>query len=274
VFLVGENCLTVLTHDKGVSVELAVHGTHEPRASQLLATFLQPGMTVVDIGSNIGYFALLAARCVQPDGCVIAIEPVPQNAALCRQNLAVNACTRVQFKQVAISDCNDLLPLHLSDKSNWHSLYSSAPSGSSIPVKTATLDAVVEELSPEAVDLIRMDLEGYEITVIHGMRETIKNYSPRLLIELHPAIVGQKALTEYLCELKSLGYEPEWLLDQERDIPLRWRCLTPEKITMAQLASDWRINSHPRSLHVMFARTSANQSHVSHEHSEPSSIYC
>src|SRR5437868_2236775 len=65
-FIVGGHRMSILTGDKGLSIELAVYGTHEPRASELVASCLRPGMTVVDIGANIGYYALIEARRVGP----------------------------------------------------------------------------------------------------------------------------------------------------------------------------------------------------------------
>ncbi len=59
------NQLSLHPHDKGVSIELAVYRVHEPRTTRLLTQSLQSGMTVVDIGCNIGYFALLEAKCVE-----------------------------------------------------------------------------------------------------------------------------------------------------------------------------------------------------------------
>jgi FkbM family methyltransferase len=248
--------MVLLPDDEGVSAELAVHRTHEPRASELLSQCLQPGMTVIDVGSNLGYYALLAYRIVGPEGRIVAIEPMHQNAELSRHNFFLNRAWNIAFRQIAISDQDGLLPLHVSDKSNWHSLNSVPWPTRDVLVPACTLDSLVAELSLSRVDLIRMDLEGYETTVLKGMFSTIENHSPRLLVEIHPQIVGAGAMRAYLTRLAELDYSPEWALDQERDVPLRWRFLGPEKMSMEQLQNDWRINLHPRSLNVLFSRTS------------------
>lgn len=252
--LVNGYQLLVLPEDKGVSIELAVHRTHEPRASRLLSQCLRPGMTVVDVGSNLGYYALLESWLVEPQGMVIAIEPVPENAELCKRNISLNGCSNIVFRQMAISDQNATLPVHVSERSNWHSLYPVPWPTKEVSVAACTLDALVRELSLDRVDLIRMDLEGYELKVLDGMRATICQHSPRLLVEIHPQIVGREPMRRYLSELEDLGYSPLWVLDQERDVAWRWRFLTPEDMSMHELIEDWRINIHPRSLTVMFAR--------------------
>ena len=96
--------LGVLDVDAGVSRELAVHRIHEPLATLLLQQYVQPGMTVVDVGSNIGYYALLESRLVEPGGSVISIEPVPQHFAKLRENICRNRSDNIHTHQLAIAE--------------------------------------------------------------------------------------------------------------------------------------------------------------------------
>ena len=78
------------------------------------------------------------------------------------------------------------------------------------------------------------------------------------MIEIHPDILGAKAVERWLHALKALGYKPEWVFDQERDIPFRWRFLRPETPTMDELISDPRIQSEPkRPLMAFFSKNRA-----------------
>ena len=252
------NQLSLHPHDRGVSIELAVYRVHEPRTTRLLIRSLQSGMTVIDIGCNIGYFALLEAKCVGPTGKVIAIEPEPGNARLFLNNLRANGYHNVEFHQVAISDRNGTFPLRISKKSNRHSLSPVPWPTIDLHVPVRTLDSLLAKEPPESVDLVRMDLEGHEVAVLSGMRATIQRYSPRLLIEIHPDLIGTPGTVKWLGELKELGYRPDWLFDQERDMPLRWRFLRPETPTMDELISDPRIHSEPkRPLMALFSRDMA-----------------
>ncbi len=242
--------MTVLQDDQGVSRELAVHRIHEPLATRLLQGALRPGMTVIDIGSNIGYYALFESRLVGQSGRVYAIEPVPRNADLLRHNVRENRRTNVCVHELAIADRNGTVPMYLSSKSNWHSLLPSF-STRSIAVPARTLDDFVSSSKLSSVDLIRMDVEGYEVSVLAGMERTLKQYGPRLLVELHPHIVGSQAVVEWLRRLASHGYFDACVCDQERDTPLRWRLMKPEHMTIPQLMQDTRIVQDKRTLTVL-----------------------
>jgi FkbM family methyltransferase len=244
--LILGNRLSLYPTDKGVSIELAVYRVHEPCTSRLLARCLQPGMTVVDIGCNIGYYALLEAQRVGPTGRVIAIEPEPTNARLFLQNVEANGYQNIVFHQVAISDRNGTSSLRISEKSNRHSLNDVPWPTTAVEVPIRTLDSLMEQDPPESVDLVRMDLEGHEVVVLSGMLNTIAKYSPKLVIEIHPDILGAEAVERWLRALKALGYKPDWVFDQERDIPFRWRFLRPETPTMDELIADPRIQSEPK----------------------------
>jgi len=248
--------ISVLPKDPGVSRELAIHKVHEPLATQLLLQILRPGMNVVDIGSNIGYYALLEARLIGPHGKVVAIEPMQENARHLVQNIQANGYKNIVVHELGIADRNGMAEMNVSEKSNWHTLSPVPWPTTQRQVCVSTLDDLVKRLSLKRVDLIRMDLEGYEITVIKGMQWTLRKYDPRLLVEIHPHIVGAQSILKYLHSLESLGFGVEWLVEQERDVPWRWRFLKVEQPTMAELMEDSRICQDPRALTVLFSRDS------------------
>jgi FkbM family methyltransferase len=248
------NRIVSLTKDPGISRELALYKVHEPLATRLLMQTLRPGMNVVDIGGDIGYYALLEARIVGPAGCVIAIEPMPRNfLQLCR-NVQANGYRQIHTHQLAIGDRDGTAPLYLSRRSNWHSMHRNPSTIGQIQVAVRTLDSLLASYDLSTVDLVRMDLEGYEVVVINGMCRTIEKYGPRLLVELHPDLVGEQVTVEYLRTLRNLGYSVEWVFEQERDLPLHWRFLRIEKPTMSELTKDSRICSGPRAMTALFSR--------------------
>jgi FkbM family methyltransferase len=258
-FEVHGNVLTVLPGDQGISRELSAYRTHEPLATKLLKQFLKPGMNVVDIGGNLGYYALLEARAVGNAGRVVAIEPVAANFAQLSKNVKANGYRNIRLHNVAIGASNGIAAMYIGKKSNWHSLHPVPWKTRKTTVRVSTLDAMLGEHNLRSVDLIRMDLEGYEVEVIHGMAETLENYSPRLLVELHPHVAGADAILRYLRQLKTLGYNLDWVLDHERDRPLRSWFLRPEKLTLEELLTDPRITTYKRTLHVLLARNGAKR---------------
>src|ERR1700730_8852789 len=246
--------IAVFPKDSGISRELALHKVHEPLATRLLLETLKPGMNVVDIGSNIGYYALLEARLVGPQGLVIAIEPMHENARQLIRNIETNGYRNILVHEFAIANRNGTADMHVSEKSNWHCLTAVPWPSKKRQVPVSTLDRLLKGLSLARVDLLRMDLEGYEVVAIEGMQWALEKYSPRLLVELHPHIIGTQPIVEYLRFLNDLGYGVEWLIEQERDVALRWRFLKAERPTMKELICDSRISGDPRAVTVLLAR--------------------
>jgi hypothetical protein len=72
-------------------------------------------------------------------------------------------------------------------------------------------------------------------------------------------VAGVDAILRYLGQLKALGYNLDWVLDNERDRPMRWWFLQPEKISLEELLTDPRITTYPRALHVLLARNAAKR---------------
>ncbi len=205
----------ILVHawDPGVSRRLLLHGVHEPIASELVKGLLQDGMFVVDIGSNIGYYVLLEARLVGKRGRVVAIEPVPRNTNLLKKNIALNALKNVRVIEGAIGEQNGPGIIYLSERSNWHSMFPSHQTQlGTMEVEVYRLDSLVERLMLPRIDLIRMDLEGYEVFIIKGMIHTLEKYRPRLVIELHPPLVGGRRIVDLLAMLKEIGYESKYVI--------------------------------------------------------------
>ena len=253
-FTVMGNEIMVFPRDPGISRELALYRVHEPLATKLLMETLKPGMNAIDIGGNIGYYAMMEARLVGPEGKVVAIEPMPDNSEQLCINVKNNGYQNIDIHKMAIGDCDGTALMYVTAKSNWHSLHPPAEAKGEMKVPVSTLDSLLAQYDLPTVDLVRMDLEGYEIVVVEGMKRTLEKYGPRLLVELHPLLVGTPAMEKYLRTLESLGYGIEWMIEQERDMPFRWQFLKIERPTMRQLMNDPRVWEDPRALTVMFCK--------------------
>ena len=129
--------------------ERIVHsGVWEPVETAIMLRLLAPGMTVVDVGANLGYHAVIASRLVGPGGRVIAFEPEPRNHALLTANIKRNHCANVEVHRNAVSDeVGQSITLHLSaDNLGDHRIFpdpEEADRGHATVVST-TVDAVVD----------------------------------------------------------------------------------------------------------------------------------
>lgn len=206
-------------HDPGISKELAIYHTHEPEATRLFKSHIKEDMCVVDIGSNIGYYVLLAATIVGPKGKVLAIEPAVNNHQLLIANARVNKIKNVEFVQCAIGDKDGVSKFYITEASNTSSLI--PPINGKIvaltQVKTRRLDTLLKEHSFTRVDFVRMDIEGAEVAAVDGMRDTLKRHKPTILAELHCDAAGTASIVELLQSLRTFGYAPQYVINRDLD---------------------------------------------------------
>lgn len=187
------HCLHVRAGDLGIARQVIMTGIYEPQESRFFMEWLRPGMTVLDVGANFGYFTLLAARAVGAKGTVHAFEPEPGNFALLEKNIAANGyADRVHAHRIALSDAASRAEL-FTDPANLGnpSLASkNVPAGSgSVIVDVQRLDSFLDGLGSARprVDLLKMDTQGYEPRVIAGAHQLIERDRPWLLLEIWPS---------------------------------------------------------------------------------------
>lgn len=162
-----------------------VLGVHEPVVRDFLAANLKPGMTVFDIGANVGYFTLYSARLVGSQGRVIAIEGDPAVAALLQKNAALNALSNVTVIAGVAARANGTMRFGRGKASGWSGLHSEAPE-EWIEVPAHTVDSLADQLRLDRLDFVKIDVEGAEEEVISGMAQTLRGFGPAILVELHP----------------------------------------------------------------------------------------
>lgn len=181
----------LINRDGGVSKQLLKYGIREVGATKETIKLLKPGMIVIDIGSNLGYYALLEAKMVG-NGFVYAIEPVKENIDTLQKSIKLNGYKNIKVYQCAIGSENKIDEMILTHKSNCGSLVKKTRNIKFVKgkrnVKIITLNNFCERLDIRKIDFIRMDVEGYEIEVIRGMGKVVKlmPIGSILSIEIHP----------------------------------------------------------------------------------------
>lgn len=168
-------------------------GDAEPEVQDALAELVKPGQTVYDVGANIGFFTILCSRLVGPTGRVYAFEPIPRNLATLKHNIALNGLTNVVVVEKALSSSTGTAEMFVSPWSAFHSLNvegaskqeNHGPAAGEIVVETVALDEFVKGEGVRTPDLVKIDVEGAELIVVDGMRETLRCRQPLLLCELH-----------------------------------------------------------------------------------------
>ena len=205
---IGEATIVLNPNDPVVSGALNF-GVYEKAETKFFQTACHSGMTFLDVGANIGYFTAIAARAVGPNGKVIALEPDPESFKYLEQTIAANEVGNVDAFQCAAADQEAKMTLHISkDNRGDNRLYASADKRSQIEVEARPIDELLTENNISTVDLIKIDVQGYEPKVIAVLSETIAR-SPNLTIltEFWPKGIteaGGEAKT-FLDDLRTLG---------------------------------------------------------------------
>ena len=216
--------LAVIPGDLGISSELLMFKTHEPLTTKLLSKELKKGMICLDIGSNIGYYALLESKIVGADGKVIAIEPSPQNFQHLKKNLEIQNAKNVDAYNFAAGDKNGDVNFLVYRESNGSFTIPDGEEtdipGDIIKVTAKTMDSFLEELNINHVDFVRMDVEGYESHIIQGMINIIKKSKPMFQIEVHASILGKEGTKKFFKEFQKYGYEAKYYIPRDIDLPI------------------------------------------------------
>jgi FkbM family methyltransferase len=196
----------------------------EPKVEDAFLALLHPGDVVYDIGANIGWYSLLAARAVGPTGAVIAFEPSVTNAARVQRNATINKLANVTVIPAAVTDQDGWATF--LDKGSLEGKLSKADSdaqarrrakrdqrhkGSSV-VPVLTLDSWISETAQRPPSVVKIDVEGAEAGVLRGMSKTLRSAKPTIIIELHGTHM------EIADVLDSVDYEHAPI---ESDLPTR-----------------------------------------------------
>lgn len=168
-------------------------------------TMLPEDFVYVDVGSNIGTTVWLYARQAKR---IVAFEPIPHLAQVIRDSIQVSKSNNIELRQVAIGETTGELSMVNSN----NAIVSRSTGADTIKVKTNTLD--LELINEPRIDLLKIDVEGFEWRVLQGAEVTLRNKRPRLLIEIHPANLTQFGdRAEQVLELiEKLNYRFEYYL--------------------------------------------------------------
>jgi FkbM family methyltransferase len=201
--------LMLLPGDRGICAELSRWRVHEPFLTTELAKVVSKGMVVLDVGSNVGYYTVHEAALVGPEGVVVAVEPQPHAYKALLASLKANGFGNVVAVRRAVSKVRGSLKFAISSFSNWSRVNASRTDGDVVEVmdvEASSIDDLVSELGLQRLDLVRMDVEGYEEEVIEGMREVIDGFRPVICMELHAGYLGLERSIALLAGLMRKGY--------------------------------------------------------------------
>ena len=153
-------------------------GRFERELRAFLRTTVVRGATVIDAGAHIGVYTHLFSRWVGPGGRVVAFEPEPAAASRLESSLRRNGCSNVQIHRTALGESEARLQLHVTQDSAFSSLgtpVNGATVVRRLPVAVTSLDEFCRREGITHIDLLKMDLEGYEVPALRGAAGLLKD---------------------------------------------------------------------------------------------------
>jgi FkbM family methyltransferase len=189
-------------------------GESEPALQEVLAKHLRPGMVFYDLGANVGFFTLLAARLVGMDGSVYSFEADPEMAQRLQENVEKNEFRNVRVVQKAVWSSTGSVTFNCADESQspdrgWGKVVSSpAPAERTLRVASIALDDFARTEAPP--DFVKCDVEGAEAEVFTDAHRVLAHRRPLVACEVHS---GQNAaqLTQLF---ERLRYSLSWFTER------------------------------------------------------------
>ncbi len=202
----------------GVNLKLDIHDyvSHylyfqfKDYGMEQLMNLVEKDYFVLDIGTNYGSTILQFARKVGKNGTCFGFEPDPINFKICTENLNLNSDLKISVENIGLGDKKGTFNLVVDTESNrgGNRISTNTSGKESHTVNVEVLDQWISNKSIERLDLIKIDVEGFELNVLKGGIETLKKFKPVLFIELDDENLklqnhSAKELIEFL---ENLGY--------------------------------------------------------------------
>jgi FkbM family methyltransferase len=187
------------------------YGSWEPEVVEVIQQHVKPGMTVLDIGAQSGFFSLLLSKLVGPAGKVIAFEPLPANFRFLEENVRLNGLRNVTIRQEAVAERSGSMGFEFP-RHEPNLIAGPVLEGEDQGILTVTgvsLDDMLSANSPP-VQFIKMDIEGAEVEALRGALKLLDSSHPDMMIELHN-MEKHRGLHPAVILVEKMGYEIRWL---------------------------------------------------------------
>jgi FkbM family methyltransferase len=184
---IDDQIISVNPNDQYIGRDLINNGSWEPHIRNILKSVCTNGMTVIDIGANIGTHTILMSKLVGKEGRVYAFEPTKNHIEILFHNLMINNCFNTTVYPYGCGDKNEIM---YADKRFLNTKISENFGAITLKTDSSIDDEEIEIKSVDSfnfskIDVIKIDAEGMENKVINGMKETIFKYKPTIIVEIH-----------------------------------------------------------------------------------------
>lgn len=177
--------LRVPSLEEPVAFHLLVNGVYEPLVAQFLAAHLRAGSILIDVGANVGCFAVPLSRRLRPGGAVLAVEASPRVFPYLEHNVKANGCDNVWAVHAAAHERDGSTVDFYEAPPQKFGMGSLAPQfhAQPVPVPARSLDSLAGELGLARVDVMKLDVEGLEASVLRGALGLLRAFAPPVVFE-------------------------------------------------------------------------------------------
>jgi FkbM family methyltransferase len=197
----------VLRFDEWVGRHYLLHdSSFDPVELEFMRDALEAGATAIDVGANVGVYAITAALCVGATGHVIAVEADEDYRPRLRANLEYNGLENVDIIAAAAGDADGEIELIIADDRAFSSikpLVSYSGSGATRRIPYRRLDSIWADAGEPPVAFVKIDVEGAEVEVVAGAEQLLMRCRPALVVEVRPDLTEP----EVRRRLVAIGYE-------------------------------------------------------------------
>ncbi|WP_079178934.1 FkbM family methyltransferase [Streptomyces humi] len=200
-------------NDDAVAMDTLWNGAfgYEPGTLATWSRLAATSSTIADVGAHVGYFSMIAAH-ANPHAKVHSFEPVDHIHARLSVNVRSNGVQNVRLYQAGVSSEPGWADIGVRFSGNLLStgstLEAAAPDAQLKRIPLRTLDEVFADTR---LDLVKIDVEGHEMSVLHGARRVLKRDRPTVVLEA----LADAALGELVAEFEPLGYDVHWITEHD-----------------------------------------------------------
>jgi FkbM family methyltransferase len=167
-----------LDAEEWLQIDLRATGHLEPRTTALFERILRPGNSFIDVGAHVGYHSLVAARLVGESGRIFAIDPQPYNCAKILANAELNGFTNLTVVAAVVAEANGFTALKNQSRQDKARLTLAGPGVNdgalTFVVPRITLRWLIETYTLRPVNLLKIDVEGFELEVLKGAGDAVR----------------------------------------------------------------------------------------------------
>lgn len=179
--------LTIPSKDTTIVPGL-VGGFYEKIELDIFERLAKKSLTIFDIGGSIGDYTCVGASRLPEIGRLTVFEPVPENITYIKRNLAQNKLTdKVMVEAAAVGDTDGEMTIFMvEDSVGTHSASASSAAGISkngVKVPVVALDSYVKKHSIDSLDILKIDIEGYDGFALRGAKTILSDLKPTVFIE-------------------------------------------------------------------------------------------